>query len=75
MGIQDYCYNKLRGKIVEKFGNVERFSKAFGETATKKKKKLSGKSEWTQSDIAKTISLLNISADKIPNYFFSQKVE
>ncbi len=64
----NYC--KIRGKIIEKYGSIENFSKEFGQTATTVGKKLSGKSVWTQSDIMKAQMLLDIPIDKITEYFF-----
>lgn len=65
------CYAQLRGKIVERYGSIERFARNFGATPTTVGKKLSGKSDWTQSEIIKAVTLLDIPAENIPTYFFS----
>lgn len=65
-----FDYGKLRGKIVEKYGSIEKFSKAFGETATTVGRKLSGKNDWTQGNIIKTCTLLDIPIEEIAVYFF-----
>ncbi len=66
-------YSKLRGKIVEKFGSIENFSIAMKITSTTMGLKLSNRSMWKQDEIIIACSLLEISKDSIPDYFFCRK--
>ncbi len=50
----------LRGKIVEVYGTIEKFSTAFGISSTQMQNKLSGKSGWTLTDVQKAATLLGI---------------
>lgn len=69
----EFDYSKLRGRIVEKYESVEKFSKALGATSTTLGRKLSGKSAWSQDEIAKACNLLDISTDELTAYFFYEK--
>lgn len=66
-----FNYDKLRGKITEKFGTVERFASSLGITATSAGKKLSNKSGWKQEEIVESCNLLGILPEEIPTYFFT----
>ena len=70
-----FDYSKLRGRITEFFGTIEKFSEKLGATPTTVGRKLLGKSGWTQDEIINSCKLLSISANEIHTYFFTQKVE
>ena len=70
-----YCYDKLKGKIVEVFGTRKRFSDAMGISEVTITHKLQGKIQWKQSEILKACELLNIPLGDIPAYFFALKVQ
>ena len=70
-----FDYSKLRGRIVEKYGTVNRYAKAAKMTATTAGRKLSGKSKWSQDEIVLSCRLLSIIANDIPEYFFKNTVE
>ena len=70
-----YRYNKLRGRIVEKFGNCEAFAKALGITNTTVSYKLNGKRQFSQDDILKWSQALEIAAEEIGYYFFDLNVQ
>ena len=67
-----FDYGKLRGKIIERFSTIEKFSQKLGVTPTTVGKKLSGKSSWTQDEIMKSCELLDIKASELTAYFFTK---
>jgi len=67
-----FNYNKLTGRIIEKFGSRKAFAEACGFSENTISKKLSGKMGITTNDIVKWSSpeLLDIASVDIPEYFF-----
>lgn len=65
-----FNYNKLKGRIVEKFGTVDKFSTKAKMSATTIGRKLSGKSLWSQDEIMTVCELLEIPMDEMTTYFF-----
>lgn len=70
-----FDYNKLRGKIVEKYGSQIEFAKAMKWSERTLSKKINGKIPWKQTDICTAIKLLGLSEDDIQEYFFTMKVQ
>lgn len=70
-----FDYSKLRGKIREVFGTQEEFAKAMNISAGTVSDKLNNKRDWTQKEIDTIVNLLNIPKDRIPIYFFTEKVQ
>ena len=70
-----FNYDKLRGRIVEKFGTQGRFAKALGVSERTLSLKLNNKIFFSQDEIAKISKLLNITLDEIQDYFFMSKVQ
>lgn len=68
-------YNKLKGKIVEVFGNQQEFAKAMEWSERTLSLKINGKRSWKQTDIMKAIALLNLSESDIQEYFFKLEVQ
>ena len=68
-----FNYNRLIGRIIEKFGTRKAFAKACGFSEETISKKLSGKMSITTNDIVKWSSaeLLDIDRQDIPDYFFA----
>lgn len=68
-----FNYNKLIGRIIEKFGTRKAFAKACGFSEETISKKLSGKMAITTNDIVNWSSkdLLDIDRQEIPDYFFA----
>ncbi|WP_195618448.1 DUF739 family protein [Clostridium paraputrificum] len=60
-----FNYDKLRGRIVEKFGTQGRFAKALGVSERTLSLKLNNKIFFSQDEIAKISKLLNITLDEI----------
>ena len=66
-----YTYNKLRGRIIEKYGTQEKFAEALGMTKQGISLKMTGKTSFSQSDINRWCELLDIKTEQIVNYFFA----
>lgn len=66
--------NKLRGRIVEKYGTASRFAQVVGSTPEFVSKYLNGKTTLTQTMMNKWISALEISDNEIADYFFVKEV-
>lgn len=70
-----FDYNKLRGRIVEKYGSQIEFAKAMDWSERTLSKKINGKIPWKQTDICNAIRLLGLSENDIQEYFFTMKVQ
>ena len=68
-------YNKLKGKIVEMFGNQQEFAKAMEWSERTLSLKINGKRPWKQTDIMKAVELLKLSESDIQEYFFKLEVQ
>ena len=60
-----FDYNKLRGRIVEKYGSQTEFAKAMDWSGRTLSKKINGKIPWKQTDICTAIRLLGLSENDI----------
>ena len=69
-----FDYSKLRGRIVEKYGNQTEFAKAMKWSERTLSKKINGKIPWKQTDICLAIQLLDLTKEDIQDYFFTLKV-
>lgn len=65
-----YSYDKLRGRIIEKFGTQEKFADVLGISKTSLSKKMTGKTGFSQADMIKWGKLLDINACSYGDYFF-----
>lgn len=66
-----FIYNKLKGRIVEKLGNVLTFGERMGISKTSLYLKLSGKYDFTQEEIYKAMEVLEIKPEDLHLYFFT----
>ena len=66
-----YTYNKLKGKIVEVFGNQNNFASKLGVSEVSVSRKLNRKTEFSQSDIERWSNLLGIETSEYGDYFFA----
>jgi hypothetical protein len=66
-----FNYNKLLGRIVEKFGTQGRFAAAMGMSERSLTLKLHNVREFKQSEIDKACRLLEIPIEESPAYFFA----
>ena len=67
----DYKYNKLRGRIIEKYGSQSEFAKAIGLSETSVSNKMQCKSAFDQRDIVKWCEALDIPIEQNGEYFFA----
>lgn len=70
-----FDYSKLKGKIKEIFDVQSNYAKALNLSETSVTNKLNNITYFTQSEISKSIDLLNIPFDEIYSYFFTKEVE
>lgn len=74
MGIKEFDYSKLKGRIREICGTNTVFAERLGCSLNTLSAKLNNKNEFTQSDIIKSTRILNINVNDISDYFFAQIV-
>lgn len=70
-----YDYSKLLGRIKEICKTQENYAEALEISATALNNKLNNKVFFTQEEINKSLSILDIKDDEIKQYFFTLKVE
>ncbi len=66
-----YDFRKLRGKIVEVFGNQYLFAEKMGWSERTCSLKLNGKIYWKQDEITRACKLLDICNSELQTYFFT----
>ncbi|EEP28241.1 DUF739 family protein [Shuttleworthella satelles] len=66
-----FSYNKLRGRIIEKFGTQEKFAKELGISNTTLSRKMTGEVQFTQKDIIAWCELLDVNLSDAAPYFFT----
>lgn len=66
-----YSYDKLRGRIVEKYGTQENFAEILGVSTNSLSKKMTGKTGFSQKDIVLWSNLLDIDKTEYSEYFFT----
>lgn len=69
-----FNYNKLKGRMIEKYGNQTTFAKAFGTSENSLSRKMNNKMRFTSDDIIRVTELLDIPESQIGEYFFTLKV-
>ena len=69
--MKKYEYNKLRGRIVEKYGTQSSFAEKIGISETALSRKMQGKIGISQEDMEKWADLLDIDRKEFPEYFFA----
>lgn len=67
-------HDKLKGKIKEVLGTQSKLATKLGLDDTTISNKLNNNTYFTQKEILKICSILNISFVDIPEYFFKLKV-
>ena len=70
-----YDYGKLVGRIIEKYGSQQNFSKIMQCSERSISRKLNGKVGFKQAEIVKACELLSIPMIEIPSYFFNINVQ
>lgn len=66
--------NKLRGRIVEKYGSLQRFSNKTGFKYSTLQNKLRSMTYFNQVEITNFLDWLDISEEEIGEYFFNQEI-
>lgn len=74
MGKTDFDFRKLHGRIKEIYGRDCRFAKDMGLCTSALSGRLNNKTPWRSEEIPEACKLLDIPAEKIGLYFFTQKV-
>lgn len=69
-----FDYSKLRGRIVEKFGNITNLSESLGIHKMTASRKLNGVIGFSQADIETWGAALDIDPADYGKYFFTHKV-
>jgi len=67
-------HDKLKGRIKEVLGTQSRLATELGLDDTTISNKINSNTYFTQKEILKICSILNISFSNIPEYFFKLKV-
>lgn len=67
----NYKYDKLRGRIVEKYGSQEKFAELIGISSNSMSKKMNGKTGFSQKDIVRWSEILDIKKSEYSEYFFN----
>lgn len=71
----EFNYNKLRGRIVEKYGNTSCFAKSFGISKASMSLKLNNKINFSSQEMLEVSELLEIPKAEIPDYFLTTKTQ
>ena len=66
-----YKYNKLRGRIIEKYGSITAFCEHLDISMNSVSKKMTGKAGFSQGDITEWSKLLEIDPQEYGAYFFT----
>lgn len=66
-----YDYRKLQGRIKEICGTQAVYARRIGISGTSLSKKLNNRTDFTASEIQRSIEALDIEADDLPAYFFT----
>ena len=65
-----FCYDKLLGRIIEKFKTRENFASEIGMSIPTLISKLSGKVDFKSKEIFKFCIKLDIPLEQIKNFFY-----
>ena len=63
-------YGRVRDKIMQVFGSMEKFAEAWGKSPSLVSKKFNGKVKITRDDIEEICKLLGIPVSQVNEYFF-----
>lgn len=66
-----YKYDKLRGRIVEKYGTQGNFAEILGISKNSMSKKMNCETGFSQEDIIIWSNLLDIKKEEYGTYFFT----
>ncbi len=66
----NFDYSRLKGRIREKLGTQKKYGEMIGLSDRSVSLKLDNKRPFTQQDIVKSVTVLDITISEIPLYFF-----
>ena len=66
-------YDKLKGRIIEKYKTQKRFARSLDISNQTMSRKMTGKSNFSQSDIVKWCKALEIDLEDAGVYFFCEE--
>lgn len=69
----EFDFSKLKGRIKEKLNTQENFAKELNISVPSLIKKLNNKSQFTQTEINRARTILDIRNEELDIYFFSEK--
>lgn len=69
--VSPFTYNKLRGRIVEKYGSQNKFADRIGISKQSVSLKMNGKTEFSQNDIDVWANALDIEREQYVEFFFT----
>jgi len=69
--LKQYKYRKLRGRIIERYGTLSAFAKAVKLSEVSVSNKMTGNTGFSQDDISKWSSILDIPVEEYGSYFFT----
>ena len=70
-----FNYQKLKGRIIERLETNGKFAELMNWSRPTLSRKLTGESEWTQSEILKACEVLEIEEAELHLYFFARNVQ
>lgn len=70
-----FNYQKLKGRIIEKYDSQRAFASAMGWSERTMTLKINSGVPWKQADICKAVELLELEESDIPVYFFTPEVQ
>ena len=70
-----FDYSFLKGRIVEIYGNQEKFAEKLGISRQSLSQKMTQRTQWKQKEICRSISLLSLDSTEVVSCFFTLKVE
>lgn len=69
-----FNYNKLRGKIVEKYGTLSNFADSIGKAVAWVSAKLNSGTGFSAAEVTTWCKALEIEKSEVGIYFFTEKV-
>lgn len=73
LGLNNYDYSKLKGKIKECFSTQAEFAQKLGISDASLSYKLNNKTVFDQNQIQRAIEIFNLKPNEINDYFFYNK--
>ena len=75
MGLLEYDYSKLDGRITEIFGSRRKSAEAIGRSERTVSLKMNNKIPFDQGEMEQSADVLNFPVEELGEYFFTRKVQ